>query len=97
MSLASSTRVIELGGLETKVIFNIDAFTMELDKAMQFGFHRVYDTRQYCSIRIHFQSPLDMFGQVTLSSCWVEVNLFTPLKLLDKFLQKIKPKVEEVL
>lgn len=64
MSLASSTRVIELGGLETKVIFNIDAFTMELDKAMQFGFHRVYDTRQYCSIRIHFQSPL-VFGIYT--------------------------------
>ena len=58
LSLVNSSSVFELCKNEIKQIFNISDFTEELDKAARFGYHRVYDTRQFCSIRIHFQSPL---------------------------------------
>jgi len=96
ISLNLSIRVIEVHPGTTNLIFNTQDFDDELKKSLNYGYQRVYDTRQYCSLRIYLKSPLDHFGQVVLSSCWLEVNLFSPLKLLDKVLLKMKPKVEEL-
>ena len=58
ISLNLSLRVVEVAPGTTNLIFNTEDFQDELNKALEYGYQRVYDTRQYCSLRIFLKSPL---------------------------------------
>ena len=58
ISLNLSIRVIEVHPGTTNLIFNTQDFDDELKKSLNYGYQRVYDTRQYCSLRIYLKSPL---------------------------------------
>ena len=58
ISLNLSIRVIEVRPGTTNLIFNTQDFDDELKKSLNYGYQRVYDTRQYCSLRIYLKSPL---------------------------------------
>ena len=78
----------------SKVVYDGCKFSEILERCTKLGYKQVYELMKMCQIKISFVKgwgSSEYYRQeITSTPCWVEVNLFGPLKWLDEVL-KVMP------
>lgn len=83
----------------SKVVYDGCKFSEILERCTKLGYKQVYELMKMCQIKISFVKgwgSSEYYRQeITSTPCWVEVNLFGPLKWLDEVL-KVMPNFEPI-
>jgi len=82
----------------SKVVYDGCKFSEILERCAKLGYKHVYELTKMCQIKISFVKGWGSSEyhrqEITSTPCWVEINLFGPLKWLDDVL-KVMPNYSE--